>query len=185
MKLNLGCGAKILSGYVNVDKFDYYDVDKVHDLENFPYPFDDDAVDEILLWHVLEHIGQNPDVFNKIIKELYRICENNAVISIYVPHPRHDDFIADPTHVRPITTRGLRLYDKALNDKWVAQGLANSPLGLIHNVNFKIETVNYELEKSILEKFKTLEISAEKLDFYIKHHYNVVKNIKIKWRVIK
>ena len=29
------------------DKFDYYDVDKVHDLEKFPYPFDDGVVDEI------------------------------------------------------------------------------------------------------------------------------------------
>ena len=116
MKLNLGCGAKILNGYVNVDKFDYYDVDKVHDLEVFPYPFDDDVVDEIMLSHVLEHIGQDPDVFNEIIKEFYRICKNNALINIHVPHPRHDDSISDPTHVRPITLLGLSLYDKALND---------------------------------------------------------------------
>jgi len=62
------------------DKFDYYDVDKVHDLEKFPYPFDDGVVDEIWLSHVLERMGQDPDVFNKIIKELYRICKNNALI---------------------------------------------------------------------------------------------------------
>ena len=41
----------------------------VHDLENFPYPFDDNSVDEILLTHVLEHIGQSPDVFLKIINK--------------------------------------------------------------------------------------------------------------------
>jgi len=185
MKLNLGCGAKIINGYVNVDKFDYYDVDKIHDLENFPYPFDDDVVDEILLSHVLEHIGQEPDVFNKIIKELYRICKNNALIKIHVPHPRSDDFIADPTHVRPITPFGLSLYDKAQNEEWARMGAANSPLALIHDVNFKILATNYVLEESIKIKFQTGEISQDKLEFYIKHHYNVVKQIDIKWLVIK
>ena len=34
MKLNLGCGSKIYEGYVNVDKFDFYNVDIKHDLEN-------------------------------------------------------------------------------------------------------------------------------------------------------
>ena len=41
MKLNLGSGSKILKGYVNVDKFQYYNPDVVHDLEKFPYPFED------------------------------------------------------------------------------------------------------------------------------------------------
>ena len=185
MKLNLGCGAKIKNGYVNVDKFDYYDVDKVHDLEKFPYPFDDGVVDEILLSHVLEHIGQDPDVFNKIITELYRICKNNALINIHVPHPRHDDFLADPTHVRPVMVEGLRLYDKAQNEKWAKQGAANSPLGLIHNVNFEILTVNYVIDESFGQKVETGEIKEDELDFYMNHHNNVVKQIDIKWRVIK
>ena len=139
MKLNLGCGNKILDGYLNVDKFDYYNVDKVHDLEKFPYPFDNDTVDEILLSHVLEHIGQDPNIFNEILKEFYRVCKNQAVIDIAVPHPRHDDFISDPTHVRPITLLGLSLYDKSLNEEWAKSGAANTPLGLIHKVNFKMK----------------------------------------------
>ena len=112
MKLNLGSGSKILSGYTNVDKYDYYKPDVVHDLEVFPYPFKDNSIDEILLSHVLEHIGQSPDIFLGIVKEFYRICRNNSIIKIIVPHPRHDDFIADPTHVRPITILGLQLFDK-------------------------------------------------------------------------
>ena len=35
MKLNLGSGSKILDGYTNVDKFDYYKPDVIHDLEIF------------------------------------------------------------------------------------------------------------------------------------------------------
>mgnify|MGYP007000079929 len=77
---------------------------------------------------VLEHIGQDPEIFNNILSELYRICKSEALITIAVPHPRHDDFIADPTHVRPITVLGLSLYDREQNEIWQSQGAANTPL---------------------------------------------------------
>ena len=82
IKLNLGCGSVIMKDFINVDKYNIYNPDIVHDLEIFPYPFKDNSVKEVILSHVLEHIGQIPDVFNKIIKELYRICINNALINI-------------------------------------------------------------------------------------------------------
>ena len=185
MKLNLGCGNKIIDGYINLDKFDTYNVDVKHDLEKFPYPFEDNTVEEIILSHVLEHIGQSPDVFIKILKELYRICKNQALIEISVPHPRHDNFIADPTHVRPITIFGLSLFDKALNKKWEKNGAANTPLALIHDVNFCIEDSSYDLEDVILTKFNNGEIDKTTLDYMIKHYNNIVTQINIKWRVIK
>ena len=185
MKLNLGCGNKIIDGYVNVDKYDTYNIDIKHDLEKFPYPFEDDTVEEIILSHVLEHIGQSPDIFIKILKELYRICKNRALIEISVPHPRHDNFISDPTHVRPITIFGLSLFDKALNKKWEKKGVANTPLALIHDVNFCIEDSSYDLEDVILKKFNNGEIDKPKLDYMIKHYNNIVTQINIKWRVIK
>ena len=185
MKLNLGCGSKILDGYVNVDKFELYDIDIKHDLEKFPYPFKDNSVEEIMLSHVLEHIGQEPDIFIKILKELYRICKNEALIEIGVPHPRHDDFLADPTHVRPITVLGLSLFDKVQNEEWERVGAANTPLGLIHKVNFKIENINYHIEDEIMSKHRSGEIDKAKLDYMMKHYNNVIKQIDIKWRVIK
>ena len=185
MKLNLGSGSKILKGYVNVDKFQYYNPDVIHDLEKFPYPFKDSSVDEILLSHVLEHIGQNPDIFNNIIKEFYRICKNNAIIDIRVPHPRHEDFISDPTHVRPITILGLQLYDKNLNEKWETMNAANTPLALIHGVNFLIKDVNYVLEKNYMEMLNKKEISETELKEHISKYNNVVKEMKVKWMAIK
>ena len=59
-------------------------------------------MEEIILSHVLEHIGKNPDDFIKILKEFYRICKNQALIKISVPNPRHEDFLSDPTHDRPV-----------------------------------------------------------------------------------
>ena len=185
MKLNLGSGSKIIDGYTNVDKFDYYKPDIVHDLEITPYPFEENSIDEILLSHVLEHIGQDPNVFNNIIKEFYRICKNQSVIDIRVPHARHDDFIADPTHVRPITILGLQLYDKELNKKWEEGGCANTPLALIHNVNFKILNIHYIVDEKYEKLLNEKKISKDEIKEDAKKYNNVIKEIKIKWSVIK
>ena len=185
MKLNLGCGNKILDGYTNVDKYSYYNCDVVHDLETFPYPFEENSVDSILLSHVLEHIGQDPQIFNNILLELYRICKPDALITIAVPHPRHDDFIADPTHVRPITVLGLALYDKEQNEIWQSKGAANTPLGLILGVDFKIENVKYEIEQEVMQKYDANIISKNELDNLMKHHNNIIKQTTIEWRVKK
>ena len=185
IKLNLGSGSKILPGYTNVDKFDTYNPDIVHDLEKFPYPFKDNSVNEILLSHVLEHVGQNPDIFNKIIRELYRICANGTIINIKVPHPRHDDFLSDPTHVRPITVLGLSLYDKELNKKWKKSGNANTPMGIIHNVNFKIKNVTMILDVKYENLLKEGKIRHEDLNEIASKYNNVIKEINILWEVIK
>jgi len=185
MKLNLGCGSKILPGYTNLDKFKTYKPDILHDLEIFPYPFQDNSVDEIILNHVLEHIGQVPDVFNNIIKEFYRICKKNALIYISVPHPRHDDFISDPTHVRPINITGLDLYNKEFNKIWEEQKAANTPLGFILDVNFKIISVKYILDKKYKILLKQKKISLTEVEEYANKYNNVIKEIQIQWKVIK
>jgi len=185
MKLNLGCGSKILNGFTNVDKYNAYKPDIVHDLEIFPYPFDENSVDEIILSHVLEHIGQVPDIFNNIIKELYRICKNDTLIKIAVPHPRHDDFISDPTHVRPITVLGLSLYDKELNKIWEKDNAANTPLGIIHNVNFKIVKVNYVIDDKYKKLLAEKNILESDLEEYSNKYNNVIQEIQIDWKVVK
>ncbi|MDR3299921.1 MAG: hypothetical protein LBU43_07960 [Candidatus Accumulibacter sp.] len=82
MKLNLGCGNRKLIGFVNIDCAAACHPDQVVDLEQAPWPWADDSVDEIRLIHVLEHLGQQTDVFLSIIKEMYRICRDGARIEI-------------------------------------------------------------------------------------------------------
>ena len=139
----------------------------------------------MLLSHVLEHIGQQPDTFINIMKELYRICKNQSLIIINVPHPRHEDFLSDPTHVRPITILGLSLFDKKLNEEWQKVGAANTPLGLIHNINFKIDSYEYLLDEDVNNLRNLGKISDQELQKMMLHNYNVIKQININLRTIK
>jgi SAM-dependent methyltransferase len=185
MKLNLGCGHRRFPGFVNVDKYAALEPDQVWDLESVPYPFEMDSVDEVLLLHVLEHLGQGPDTFINIIKELYRICAHDAVIKIAVPHWRHDDFFSDPTHVRPITPLLLSLFDRELNLYWQKNGSANSPLALIHQVNFKIDNVTLTFDEPWFAMINQKAISKEKAMQSAHLYNNVVKQLDVQWRVLK
>ena len=82
LKLNLGCGRFPKEGFVNVDWVATPGVDRVHNLANLPYPFEDDSVELIEMDHVLEHL---PDVFG-IMREVHRILVPGGRVVIRVPH---------------------------------------------------------------------------------------------------
>ena len=171
MKLNLGCGPKRLSGWVNVDKFDQFRPDKVVDLERFPWPWPDSSADEVLLNHVLEHLGQSPDTFIGVMRELWRVCKPGARVRVHVPDPRHESFLGDPTHVRPVTLDTLALFSQAFNRRTMADGAANTPLGVMHGIDFDIaqhETVYDEPWRGRLERKEiTAEHAAEAARMYL------------------
>lgn len=95
-KLNLGTGNQPKEGYVNVDKLNLKGVDIIHDLDNFPYPFKDNSIDEIYTEYTMEHMK---DIIGTL-KELYRICKPNATIEIIVPHFTAHQMFGDLTHHR-------------------------------------------------------------------------------------
>ena len=107
IKLNLGSESKRYDGFLNDDKLDIFKPDIVHNLEIISYPIENNSVTEIKMHHVLERVGQHSDLFNNIIKEIYRICQRGAIIDIRVPYPRHDYILSDSTHVRLITALSL------------------------------------------------------------------------------
>jgi hypothetical protein len=183
LRLNLGCGEHHKDGCINVDKYGNPDV--LHDLETFPWPWEDNSVQEVELNHVLEHLGESAAVYFRIIKELYRICKAGAKIHIGVPHPRHDDFINDPTHVRVVTPDGLLLFSKSKNREWIDGGYANSPLGIYLDVDFEIESVNFTLDPVWAEKLDRKEITEEYIDQAFRNFNNVVKEIRMVLRVVK
>ena len=80
---------------------------------------------------------------------------------------------------------GLQLYDKSLNEKWELMKAANTPLALIHGVNFTIKDINFVLEKKYLELLQNKEINQNELQEYISKYNNVVKEMRIKWVALK
>ena len=72
-RLNLGCGFNKLDDHWNVDQFEGCTPDQIVDLEVFPWPWEDNFFSHIHASNILEHLGQDPKVFTKIMKELYRV----------------------------------------------------------------------------------------------------------------
>jgi predicted SAM-dependent methyltransferase len=81
-KLNLGSGDFKKDGYVNIDVEESLQPDIVHNLDQFPYPFEDDSFDLIEADHLLEHLNEP----FQVMKELRRIANPGGKIIIRVPH---------------------------------------------------------------------------------------------------
>ena len=185
LRLNLGCGNRKMDGFVNVDCVEVCQPDLVVNLEKTPWPWPDNSVDEIKLIHVLEHLGQQTDVFLAIIKEMYRVCRDAARIEIIVPHPRSDTFLGDPTHVRPVTGAMLNLFSKRLNREWAEMGAANTPLGIILDVDFEIDSFVHTLEPDWQGKLSSGQMSEAEVAQAARQYNNVISQSAIVWRVRK
>lgn len=185
MRLNMGCGRNKREGYVNVDAAPACEPDQVWDLEQTPWPWADDSAQEVLFVHSLEHMGGDPKVFLRIMQELYRICAPDAVIHIRVPHPRHDDFIGDPTHVRPVTPAMISLFDRQLNETWAAGGFANTPLALYTGVDFQLTKTTFVLEEPYRTRLNNKELSVDEVTTLVKERYNIVREIEMMLRARK
>jgi SAM-dependent methyltransferase len=81
-KLNLGCGEDFKDGFINVDFHSHVRIDVQHDLNAFPYPFDDSSFDHVFASHILEHLDR-PFL---VMKELHRILKPGGTLTVKVPH---------------------------------------------------------------------------------------------------
>ncbi len=105
MKLNLGCGSKIINGWCNVDyslgakltkvpffgavnrKLGVFNLnwDKnivIHDLRK-KFPWASNSIDSIYSSHTLEHLSKQQG--EKFLNECYRVLKNGCITRIVVP----------------------------------------------------------------------------------------------------
>lgn len=98
MKLNLGCGDKILPGYLNVDVAASRSgkrPDVLCDLHDL-VPFEDGVADEILAVHVVEHFWRWEVV--AVLREWVRVLRPGGTMILECPNLESAcrEFLADP-----------------------------------------------------------------------------------------
>ena len=92
--LNLGSGPRRIEGAVNLDVTPDTGPDVVHNLNRYPWPFDDDQFEAVLASDVIEHL----DDIAGAMGEIHRVCARGAIVYINVPHFSSDGAYTDPTH---------------------------------------------------------------------------------------
>ncbi len=98
--------------------------DVVHDLEVLPYPFQDEAFNEIHAYEVLEHCGRQGDwqFFFDQFAEFWRILRPNGLLYATVPSWDSCGAWGDPGHTRIINEMTINFLRQ---DQY---GAENSPM---------------------------------------------------------
>jgi predicted SAM-dependent methyltransferase len=184
-KLNMGCGFKKLNDHWNVDVEKKCNPDEVLDFEVTPWPYEDDFFEKITADNVLEHLGQDPKVFTKIIKEMYRVSKDGAEWYINVPHHRCDNHWDDYTHVRTLTPKTFALFDQKANHESLEKKLGHSTFGIMNNVDLEVYDVTYNMVGYWLKQQQEGLLGPKQLDINLNTMANVAESVNIFIKVHK
>lgn len=117
IKISLGAGEELETepGWVNLDIVDLPGIDVVHNLLEYPWPFEDGSAEFIKAKDVIEHMpshlmdGRNGVI--AFIEECHRILKPDGTLWIQTPGWDADFLWIDPTHVRGFDVRSMDFFD--------------------------------------------------------------------------
>lgn len=101
--IEFGCGNSKSQGAIGVDFNSRTEADVIHDMDVFPYPFEDSYADRIICHNVLEHV----DDFIAVIEEIWRIGKPECILEFSGPFMSSVNYFSDPTHKRAFTSRSF------------------------------------------------------------------------------
>ena len=111
MNLNLGCGADYRSDCVNVDIRANCGADVVWNLEKTPWPWDDESVDSIHAYDIIEHVED----FFKFTDEAWRVLRKDGKMMIRTNYVKYSQSFTDPSHKRFCTIETFDFLDPSTN----------------------------------------------------------------------
>ena len=164
LKLNLGSGSVKMDGYTGVDISSECGADVVHDLNEIPWPFESDSVDEAHASHFLEHLtGEQRMAF---MDELWRVLKPEGKATIITPFWASSRAIQDPTHQWPPIAESSYLY---FNKKWREDnGLTHYPIHCDFDFTF-----GYQIDQPWASR------STEARDFALRHYLHVAADLHV------
>jgi SAM-dependent methyltransferase len=125
-KLDIGCGRNKNPEFFGIDIYDWPGVDLAWDLEEFPWPIEDESFEYIRVSHVVEHINEQVGFF----REIHRVAKNHAVVHLETPHYSSRDSWSDPTHVRH--------FSLFFTDQMCGDGYLVDPVGRFELINRRV-----------------------------------------------
>ena len=128
--LDVGCGATKVPGAIGIDKFNIKGVDFVHDLNEFPWPFNAGKFDRLIFCHSISHL----DDICHVVNECYRLLKPGGILEIVAPHYASDNFSTDPTHKINLGYRSMHYF------------VSNAEIGYRYIDNAKL----FKLKKSMI-----------------------------------
>lgn len=161
VKLDLACGGRKTPGFIGVDIVQMDGVDVVHNLSQFPWPWENESVEEIHCSHYVEHV---PDLL-KFMDEAARILIPGGKMTVIAPYYTSMRATQDPTHVRSISEATFLYFNKG----WRDQNL------LAHYT----VTCDFDFSYSYVMTPEWAARNQEARDFAIRHYWNVVNDIQV------
>ena len=93
-KLNIGSGLDYRKDYINIDFNKNIKADVYLDLNKQKLPFENNTIDHVKCYHVIEHLLQ-PE---KTLQEIQRVLKVNGTAKIILPHYNLFEHHRDLTH---------------------------------------------------------------------------------------
>ncbi len=95
MTLDIGCGKrKVEPDSIGIDQSSDSAADIVWDLNQFPWPIEDNRFHRIHMANVIEHV----DNIMRTMAEVHRVAQDGASVFIATPHFSSHNSYVDPTH---------------------------------------------------------------------------------------
>lgn len=169
VRIDLACGDSKKRGFIGVDIVKTSSTDVVHDLNVYPWPFEDNSVDEIHCSHYIEHIphdipGEDKrDGLIQFMDECYRILKKGGKLTLIAPYGKSTRALGDPTHRRSIVDETFLYYHK----EWIKNNKLEH-----YNINCNFD-VKYSYLVSNELTLKSKEVREEKFQY----DWNVINDI--------
>lgn len=167
IRLDIACGQQKKEGFVGID-IDSPLADVKHDLDRFPWPFEDNSVYEAYCSHYIEHVTD----MKRFMEEVHRVLMPLGLVHFIGPFWTSERAWQDYTHKRALTPRTMMYFDQ----EW------------LHAAK-----IDHYAVKADFKSINTLYIfdpeweprSEEAKLWALKHYVNVVMDIQYILKAIK